>query len=222
MAEDWRRAFEKELEAPYFLEIKRFLEKDGVKSVIYPAPNEIYSFTKLPLDSIKVVILGQDPYHGPDQAHGLSFSVKKGVRIPPSLFNIYKELENDLGSAFSRPNHGFLDGWASEGVLLLNAALTVRKGDAASHRSIGWARFTDAIVSHINKNREHVVFLLWGADAQRKGAGINKNKHLVLTSVHPSPLSANRGGWFGNHHFSKANAYLDEHGIVPVNWNHLP
>ncbi|KAJ3187833.1 hypothetical protein HDU85_006226 [Gaertneriomyces sp. JEL0708] len=223
MAPDWYRAFEAEMHKPYFLDIKRFLLKDGQNNIIYPAETELYSFTRCPLAKVKVVILGQDPYHGPGQAHGLCFSVKRGVPPPPSLLNIYKELEQDLGQdGFQRPPHGFLEGWTTEGVLLLNAALTVRKSQANSHKDIGWATFTDAIISHLNKSKSRLVFMLWGGFAKKKGASIDKNKHLVLTSAHPSPLSANKGGWFGCKHFSQANSYLKKNGLGEVNWNHLP
>ncbi|KAI9017483.1 uracil-Dna glycosylase D183gK302R mutant [Gaertneriomyces semiglobifer] len=223
MAPDWYRAFEAEMHKPYFLDIKRFLLKDGQNNIIYPAETELYSFTRCPLSKVKVVILGQDPYHGPGQAHGLCFSVKRGVPPPPSLLNIYKELEQDLGKdGFQRPPHGFLEGWTTEGVLLLNAALTVRKSQANSHKDIGWAAFTDAIISHLNKSKSGLVFMLWGGFAKKKGASIDKKKHLVLTSAHPSPLSANKGGWFGCKHFSQANSYLKKNGLGEVNWNHLP
>ncbi|TPX58527.1 hypothetical protein PhCBS80983_g03067 [Powellomyces hirtus] len=229
MAEDWYTAFLPELHKPYFLAIKQALNKelqDG--RVIYPALEEIYSFTRCSLKDVRVVIIGQDPYHGPNQAHGLCFSVKKGVPPPPSLNNIFRELETDLGnSAFTRPNHGSLEGWCSEGVLLLNAGLTVRKGEPNSHKHLGWATFTDAIIAHLDKTnmpeRDHgLVFMLWGAFAQKKGAKINRKKHLVLTAKHPSPLSANQGGWFGCKHFSKANVWLKEKGVKEINWNHLP
>ncbi|KAJ3051767.1 hypothetical protein HK097_007230 [Rhizophlyctis rosea] len=224
MAEDWLLAFKSEIEKPYFAEIKRTLEtQKAAGKIIYPEPNEIYTFTKCPLTSVKVVILGQDPYHGPGQAHGLCFSVKKPVRSPPSLNNIFTELQSDLGAQrFQKPSHGCLEGWCTEGVLLLNASLTVRKGEPNSHASIGWMKFTDAIVSYINKNNRNVVFMLWGGFAQKKGGSIDKKRHLVLKATHPSPLGANKGGWFGCKHFSKANEYLKNNGIKPVDWNHLP
>ncbi|KAJ3030715.1 hypothetical protein HDV00_008734 [Rhizophlyctis rosea] len=206
MAEDWLLALKSEIEKPYFME-----------------PHEIYTFTKCPLTKVKVVILGQDPYHGPGQAHGLCFSVKKPVRPPPSLVNIFSELRTDLGAdRFQTPAHGCLEGWCTEGVLLLNASLTVRRGEPNSHATIGWAKFTDAIVSYINKNNRNVVFMLWGGFAQKKGGSIDKKRHLVLKATHPSPLGANKGGWFGCKHFSKANEYLVKNGVKPVDWNHLP
>ena len=162
------------------------------------------------------MILGQDPYHGPEQAHGLCFSVNKNVATPPSLVNIYKEINNDLGKQI--PAHGNLEEWAKQGVLLLNAVLTVRAHEAASHKSKGWEKFTDAVIKAISEEKENVVFLLWGGYAKKKGAKIDKDKHLVLTSGHPSPLSANRGYWFGNNHFSQTNTYLKEHDQSEIDW----
>ncbi|TPX50455.1 hypothetical protein SeMB42_g02241 [Synchytrium endobioticum] len=222
MCPDWFETFGTELEKGYFLKIKRILEADESKGItIYPPKDRIYTFTKCPLSKIKVVVLGQDPYHGVGQAHGLCFSVQKGVPPPPSLINIFKELENDLGKDnFRRPSHGYLESWCSQGVLLLNAALTVQKDKANSHASIGWERFTDAIVDYINKNCKNVVFMLWGGNAQKKAKKVNQSKHLVLKSAHPSPLSAHRG-FFKNNHFSKANNFLGKHGIEPINWDSL-
>ncbi|TPX37719.1 hypothetical protein SmJEL517_g00512 [Synchytrium microbalum] len=222
MGPDWFEIFGAEIEKPYFLKIKKRLELDESKRItIFPPKEQIYSFTKCPLNKIKVVILGQDPYHGQGQAHGLCFSVQKGVANPPSLNNIFKELADDLGKdKFQKPKHGFLEGWATQGVLLLNSALTVQMDKANSHAEIGWARFTDAIVEYINKNSKNVCFLLWGGNAQKKGEKINKSKHLVLKSAHPSPLSAHRG-FFKQKHFSKANAFLVKNGLEPVDWNHL-
>ena len=168
------------------------------------------------MDKTKVVILGQDPYHGPGQAHGLSFSVPEGIPQPPSLQNIFKEIENDLGIPV--PASGNLERWARQGVLLLNATLTVRAHQAGSHQNRGWETFTDAVIRRLAEQKEHLVFMLWGSYAQRKGAFIDTRRHLVLKSVHPSPLSANRGGWFGNHQFSRANAYLREHGMEEIQW----
>ncbi|ORX75079.1 hypothetical protein BCR32DRAFT_297128 [Anaeromyces robustus] len=223
MAEDWYKAFRSEMLKGYFIKIKKFLENEKKnKVVIFPEEKDMYSFTKCPLKQIRVVILGQDPYHGVGQAHGLCFSVKKGVQPPPSLVNIFRELKNDLGDNFKIPNHGYLNGWTEQGVLLLNTSLSVRKGEAASHANIGWQQFTDAIISYINQCRRNVVFLLWGSHAQKKGKNIDKNKHLVLKAVHPSPLSANRGGWFGCKHFSKTNEYLIKNGYKPIDWSHLP
>ena len=168
------------------------------------------------MDNTKVVILGQDPYHGPGQAHGLSFSVPEGIQQPPSLQNIFKEIENDLGIPV--PASGNLERWSDQGVLLLNATLTVRAHQAGSHQNKGWETFTDAVIRRLADQKEHLVFLLWGSYAQRKGAFIDTDRHLVLKSVHPSPLSANRGGWFGNHQFSRTNEYLQAHGLTPIKW----
>ncbi|KAI8926241.1 uracil-DNA glycosylase-like protein [Entophlyctis helioformis] len=238
MADDWYKAFAGELHKPYFLEIKRALQRDWDAGVrVYPAPADMYSFTRTPLASVKVVILGQDPYHQPGQAHGLAFSVQKGVSVPPSLRNIYAELESDI-AGFKRPAHGTLSAWGSQGVLLLNATLTVVHGTPNSHAQTGWQTFTTAVISYIAAHNPHVVFLLWGAAAQKKvtavmgssgsnsGSGNGKNgkngsanaRHLVLRATHPSPLGANKGGWFGCRHFSKANAWLVDMGLEPVDW----
>ncbi|KAJ3302665.1 hypothetical protein HDV03_004785 [Kappamyces sp. JEL0829] len=166
---------------------------------------------------VKVVIIGQDPYHGPGQAHGLCFSVQKGVRVPPSLVNIYKELSSDLGTQFKIPGHGMLQAWQSQGVLLLNATLTVRKGAPNSHAKWGWAQFTDAVIQYLAKNRANLVFMLWGGFAQKKGSHIDPKRHLVLKAAHPSPLGADKG-WWGSKHFSKANAYLESKGKDPIEW----
>ncbi|KAI9010058.1 uracil-DNA glycosylase-like protein [Hyaloraphidium curvatum] len=228
MAPDWFRAFEKEMGKPYFKEIKAYLAKENKAGQrIFPPDESRYSFTQCPLDRVKVVILGQDPYHGPGQAHGLAFSVRKGVQVPPSLANMFQELAKEYdgtgeGEAkFVKPNHGCLEGWAVQGVLLLNAALSVRAGQANSHQAIGWERFTDAIIDHVNARMAGVVFLLWGAFAGKKGARIDKKKHLVLQSPHPSPLSAHRG-FLGNNHFKQANAYLVQKGKTPIDWSSLP
>ncbi|KAI8852149.1 uracil-Dna glycosylase from atlantic Cod [Chytridium lagenaria] len=211
-----------ELKAPYFINIKKKLEQEKAAGhKIYPAEDEIYTFTRCPLNDVRVVILGQDPYHGPGQAHGLCFSVKKGVPSPPSLVNIFKELKNEYGDAFETPKHGDLSGWCEQGVLLLNATLTVRAHNANSHSTWGWTTFTDKIISYINSHHENVVFILWGAYAQKKGQLVDKKKHLVLAGPHPSPLSAHRG-FFGCKHFSKANDYLEQKGKTTVNWNSLP
>ena len=185
--------------------------------VIYPPLSDVYSFTQCSLKEIKVVIIGQDPYHGPNQAHGLCFSVRKGVPNPPSLNNIYRELISDVG--IKKPLHGCLEAWVSQGVLLLNASLTVRKGEPNSHASYGWADFTNAIIEYLNRSGDHLVFMLWGGFAQKKGSCIDKKKHLVLTATHPSPLGANKGGWFGCKHFSKANAYLEQHNKAAIDWS---
>ncbi|KAI9144391.1 uracil-DNA glycosylase-like protein [Paraphysoderma sedebokerense] len=220
MGNDWFNTFLVEMEKSYFIKIKSFLLKEWKTNTVYPPANDIYTFTRsCLLKDVKVVILGQDPYHGPGQAHGLCFSVKKGVAPPPSLVNIYKELKNDFPD-FNIPSHGCLEGWAKQGVLLLNASLTVRARNANSHSNIGWQQFTDSIIAYLNKNHKGLVFMLWGAYAQKKGQQIDKKKHLVLQSVHPSPLSAHRG-FFGCHHFSKANAYLKSQGKKEIDWTAL-
>ncbi|KAJ3119832.1 hypothetical protein HK098_005110 [Nowakowskiella sp. JEL0407] len=220
MPDDWLLAFYKEILKPYYKGIKMFLAKEeNEKKIIYPPSSDLFSFMKCPIQSIKVVIIGQDPYHGPGQAHGLCFSVREGVRIPPSLRNIYKELQSDLGK-FTVPKHGYLQNWCEQGVLMLNASLTVRKSEANSHQNIGWAQFTDAIINYVNQSLDHVVFLLWGKDAQKKGLKINKIKHLVLNAAHPSPFSANNG-FFGCKHFSKTNTYLEKNRKQAINWDCL-
>lgn len=216
-APSWQHALHDEFSAPYMLELKQFLrtEKDSHK-VIYPHSNHwFHALETTPLNEVKVVILGQDPYHQPGQAHGLCFSVKPGVKTPPSLVNIYKELNNDLG--ITPVSHGYLENWAKQGVLLLNAVLTVEDSKANAHQGKGWELFTDKVISTVNEQCEHVVFMLWGSYAQKKGSVIDPQKHLVLKAPHPSPLSAHRG-FFGCKHFSQANAYLQQHGAVPVDW----
>ncbi len=213
----WKEVLQAEFKKPYFKQIVDHLktEKEQGKT-IYPAGSNIFhAFEATPFDQVKVVILGQDPYHGPRQAHGLSFSVQNGVQPPPSLVNIFKELHDDVGAPI--PQHGNLEKWARQGVLLLNASLTVRAQEPMSHSKIGWHHFTDAAISKISELKEHVVFMLWGRFAQEKKALIDATKHLILTSAHPSPLSA-KNGFFGNHHFSKANAYLMKHGLDPIDW----
>jgi len=217
----WLGALRSEFESSYMQALKSFLlaEKAAGKS-IFPKGGEWFRALDLtPLEDVRVVILGQDPYHGPGQAHGLCFSVKPDVRIPPSLVNIYKELEADLGVPPAR--HGFLEHWAQQGVLLLNAVLTVQMGQAASHQGRGWERFTDAIIRLINAREEPVVFMLWGSYAQKKAAFVDSvdrgGRHLVLKAAHPSPLSAH-SGFFGCRHFSKANAFLKQHGQKPIDW----
>ena len=218
---DWLALLREEFDAPYMAALKAFLvaEKAAGKR-IFPRGDEWFRALDLtPPSKVRVVILGQDPYHGAGQAHGLCFSVKPGVPPPPSLVNIFKELDSDLG--LPRPRHGFLESWAQQGVLLLNSVLTVEMGKAASHQGRGWERFTDAVIRHVAAKPEPVVFLLWGSYAQKKGAfidGIEQGgRHLVLKSVHPSPLSAH-GGFFGCRHFSQANAFLTERGLVPIDW----
>lgn len=214
----WKEVLKDEFKKPYFEQIVHHLktEKEQGK-IIYPPGRLIFhAFEATPFDKVKVVILGQDPYHGAHQAHGLSFSVQKGVPPPPSLVNIFKELHDDVGIAI--PQHGYLEKWAEQGVLLLNASLTVRAGEPMSHSKIGWHRFTDAAIHAVSELKEHVVFILWGKFAQEKKALIDTKKHLVLMSAHPSPLSA-KSGFFGNHFFSKANAYLMKHGEDPIDWS---
>ncbi|MCQ2305360.1 MAG: uracil-DNA glycosylase [Bacteroidales bacterium] len=214
--ESWYKVLREQFEAPYFADLKSFLVEEKQHYAVYPPGRLIFNaFNLTPFDKVKVVILGQDPYHGPGQAHGLSFSVPDGVQFPPSLLNIFKELNNDLGIPMA--HSGNLEKWAREGVLLLNASLTVRAGQAASHSRHGWEAFTDAAIRALSEEREHLVFILWGNYAIAKRALIDPFKHLILTSVHPSPLSASRG-FFGCHHFSKTNNYLIEHNIEPIDW----
>ena len=213
----WKELLKPEFNKPYFQQIVLHLKTERLqKKIIYPPGGFIFNaFDKTPIDRVKVVILGQDPYHGPGQAHGLCFSVQMETPPPPSLNNIYKELHNDIGIKI--PNHGNLTHWAEQGVFLLNASLTVRAGEPMSHSKIGWAEFTDTVIKKISDEREHVVFLLWGKFAQEKKALIDESKHLILKAAHPSPLSA-YSGFFGCRHFSKANAYLISKGIDPVDW----
>ncbi|RVT92411.1 uracil-DNA glycosylase [Sphingomonas crocodyli] len=218
--DSWKAPLQGEFDSPYMAALRQFLvgEKDKGKR-IFPAGSEWFRALDLtPLDKVKVVILGQDPYHGEGQAHGLCFSVKPGVRPPPSLVNICKELGTDLG--LPRPAHGFLESWAQQGVLLLNSVMTVEMGMAASHRDRGWEKFTDAIIRLINARPDPVVFLLWGSYAQKKAAFVD-SRHLVLKAAHPSPLSAH-SGFFGCRHFSKANAFLEAHGQTPIDWSLPP
>lgn len=213
----WQKYLQAELEQPYMATLSAFIEAEEQQGkVIYPDEERRFTAFKLtPFDQVKVVVIGQDPYHGPKQAHGLSFSVPQGVKIPPSLVNIFKELHSDLGVAM--PTHGCLESWAQQGVLLLNSVLTVEQGQAASHQGKGWERFTDYVIAQLNQHREGLVFMLWGGYAQAKGAIIDSQKHLVLRSAHPSPLSAYRG-FLGCRHFSQANTYLDRHGKTPIDW----
>lgn len=214
--DSWKVQLQPEFEQDYFRDLVNFVRSEYATTTVYPPGSQIFrAFDLSPFDQTKVVILGQDPYHEPGQAHGLCFSVDKGVPFPPSLQNIYKEIRDDIGTVVS--SQGDLSDWARQGVLLLNATLTVRAHQAGSHQNKGWERFTDAVIHRLAEQREHLVFILWGAYAQRKGAFIDKNRHLVLQSPHPSPLSAHRG-FFGNRHFSTANRYLQEHGIDPIIW----
>lgn len=212
----WKAVLQPEFEKPYFEELSNFVKKEYQSQSIFPPGKEIFNaFNLCPFDQVKVVIIGQDPYHGPGQAHGLCFSVREGVGFPPSLRNIFKEINNDLGSPI--PPNGDLTRWANQGVLLLNATLTVRAHQAGSHQKKGWETFTNAVIQTVSAQKENVVFLLWGAYAQRKAELIDRSKHLILESVHPSPLSASRG-FFGNHHFSRANEFLASKGLTPITW----
>ena len=217
MEPSWKRELIEEFSEPYMQELRAFLKKEiesGKK--IYPKPSEWFAaFDHTPFEKVKVVILGQDPYHGPGQAHGLCFSVRPGVQPPPSLVNIYKELKSDLG--IQPPDHGYLISWADQGVLLLNSVLTVRQGQAASHQKKGWEKFTDKAIRLLAEKRENLVFVLWGSYAQKKGEFIDRKKHKVIEAVHPSPLSAHRG-FFGSRPFSQINKYLQSHHIKPINW----
>jgi uracil-DNA glycosylase len=217
LEESWRQALAGEFASPYMGELKSFLRDQlAAGRLIYPKGSEYFRALDLtPLDRVRVVILGQDPYHGPGQAHGLCFSVQPGVPVPPSLANIYRELETDLGIAPA--HHGHLEAWARQGVLLLNAVLTVEARRAASHQGRGWERFTDAVIARVNDLPHPVVFLLWGSYAQKKAAFVDNGRHLVLKAPHPSPLSAH-SGFFGCRHFSKANAFLEKHGAAPIDW----
>ncbi|WP_101775386.1 uracil-DNA glycosylase [Pasteurella oralis] len=214
----WKDVIGIEKEQPYFKQILALVHQARASGrVVYPPPQEVFSaFQLTEFEQVKVVILGQDPYHGPNQAHGLAFSVKPGIAPPPSLVNMYKELSQDI-AGFQIPNHGYLVPWAEQGVLMLNTVLTVEQGQAHSHANFGWETFTDRVIAALNEQREHVVFLLWGSHAQRKGQFIDRQKHCVLTAPHPSPLSAHRG-FFGCHHFSKANQYLVQQGLAPIQW----
>jgi uracil-DNA glycosylase len=214
--QSWKEKLDEEFEKPYFQQLAQFVRDEYKKFTIYPPGGKIFNaFDSCPFDKVKVVILGQDPYHGPKQANGLSFSVNDGIPLPPSLQNIYKELKSDLGVEL--PASGNLERWAEQGVLLLNATLTVRQGQAGSHQGKGWEEFTDAALRLLAEQREGLVFILWGAYAKRKGALIDRTKHLVIESAHPSPLSAT-GGFFGSKPFSKANQYLVGRGEKPIQW----
>ncbi|HTI11642.1 MAG TPA: uracil-DNA glycosylase [Puia sp.] len=215
--ESWKEVLKQEFTKTYFLEITTFLKTEKMAGkTIYPPGGQIFNaFNTTPFDKVKAVILGQDPYHGPGQAHGLSFSVPKGIAPPPSLINIFKELQNDIGLPI--PNHGNLTHWAEQGVLLLNASLTVRANEPMSHAKIGWAEFTNAVIEKISAHKKNTVFLLWGKFAQEKQVLVDETKHLVLRAAHPSPFSADKG-FFGCKHFSKTNAWLMSKGIDPIDW----
>lgn len=221
MIQTWQQLIEQQQQQPYLQQTLEFVEQQrAVGKTIYPPEQEVFSaFSLTPLDQVKVVILGQDPYHGPNQAHGLSFSVQPGVKIPPSLRNIYKELTTDI-PGFIAPEHGCLTAWAEQGVLLINTVLTVEAGKAHSHAKLGWETFTDKVIATINEQCQGVVFLLWGSHAQKKGAKIDSQRHHILTAVHPSPLSAYRG-FFGCKHFSQTNTLLAQQGKTPINWAKL-
>ncbi len=214
----WLPALENEFHKPYMLGLNQFLEQENEhQTIVFPKPSDVFNaFNLTPFNEVKVVILGQDPYHGANQAHGLSFSVQKGVAVPPSLKNIYKELQADI-PGFKIPNHGDLSSWAKQGVLLLNATLTVQAGEPGSHQKMGWEQFTDRAIRALSEQREGLVFMLWGRYAQAKASLINPTKHVVLTAAHPSPFSA-YNGFFGCSHFSKANAYLVKKGEKPIVW----
>ena len=214
--ESWKQILSAEFEKDYFRQLTDFVRNEYRSTTVYPPGKLIFNaFNLCPFEQVKVVSIGQDPYHGPGQAHGLCFSVNDNVPFPPSLRNIFKEIQDDLGKPI--PESGNLTRWAKQGVLLLNATLTVRAHQAGSHQRRGWEEFTDAAIRALAEQREHLVFILWGAYAQKKGAFIDRSRHLVLTSVHPSPLSAHNG-FFGNRHFSRANEYLQQHGQTPIEW----
>lgn len=212
----WKTRLSEEFEKPYFQQLTTFVRDEYSRYRIYPPGKDIFrAFDRCPAEKVKVVIIGQDPYHGPNQANGLCFSVNEGIQLPPSLINIFKEIKNDMGKEI--PFNGSLDRWADQGVLLLNATLTVRANQAGSHQNKGWETFTDAAIKTLAEESESLVFMLWGSYAQKKGEFIDNSRHCVLKSVHPSPLSANRG-FFGNKHFSKANAYLRSKGKKEIDW----
>lgn len=213
----WKSILSKEFEKPYFKQLMEFVKTEYESTECFPPSEQIFSaFNHTPFNEVKVVIIGQDPYHGFGQSHGLCFSVGETVKIPPSLKNIFEEIRTDLGNPI--PDNGYLAHWANQGVLLLNATLTVRAHEAGSHQKKGWEKFTNAVIEKLSKEREGIVFMLWGGPAKKKGEKIDASKHLVLSSGHPSPLAANRGYWFGNKHFSKTNEYLENKGKKPINW----
>ncbi|MHB1146793.1 MAG: uracil-DNA glycosylase [Lutibacter sp.] len=217
ITDSWKQLLQSEFEKPYFEELISYVKEEYAINKCYPGPDQIFeAFNLCPFEDLKVVIIGQDPYHGEGQAHGLCFSVNDGIAHPPSLKNIFKEIESDLLIPY--PESGKLARWAKQGVLLLNATLTVKEKNAGSHQNKGWEQFTDAVISIISEKKEHVVFLLWGDYAKRKGKKIDQNKHFLLASGHPSPLSANRGYWFGNKHFSKTNNYLKNNRLQTIKW----
>ncbi len=215
--ESWKQALQAQFDQPYFEELTSFLKKEKTagKTIFPPGPLIFNAFERTPFDQVKVIILGQDPYHNPGEAMGLSFSVPRGVRVPPSLKNIYKELNTDIG--FEIPNHGDLSSWANQGVFLLNSMLTVEKKQPGSHRKIGWQNFTDAVIHLLSQEKSGLVFMLWGNFARSKSELINPDKHLILQAAHPSPLA--RGAYFGSRHFSQANEYLKKQGSAPIDWS---
>lgn len=214
----WKSFFEDEIQKDYFIKLMQEIEYEYDSSICFPPKDLIFNaFEKCNLNDLKVVIIGQDPYHGVGEANGLCFSVNDGIKIPPSLRNIFAEINSDFGSIFL-PTNGNLERWAQQGILLLNASLTVRKDEANSHKHLKWNIFTDNVINYISDNCNNIVFLLWGSFAQKKGTKINREKHLVLECGHPSPLSANRGFWFGNKHFSQTNTYLKSIGKMPIEW----
>ena len=215
MHKSWKPILQAEFEQPYFKELSEFLTAEYERTTVFPPKQQVFSAFKTDLNAVKVVIIGQDPYHGPGQAHGLAFSVRDGVQIPPSLQNIFKEIHAETGAEI--PNSGNLQRWAEQGVLLLNNVLTVEAHHAGSHRAKGWETFTENIIKYLNENRPHLVFLLWGRDARNKAKLVDKSKHLVLESAHPSPLSA-YNGFFGNNHFIKCNEQLERWQITPIEW----
>ena len=215
MHESWKEYLNVEFAKNYFKDLSKFLKQEYATRTIYPPKHQVFSAFKTDLNDIKVVILGQDPYHGANQAHGLAFSVNKNVRTPPSLINIFKEISEDVGTPI--PSHGNLQKWANQGVLLLNNVLTVEANKAGSHRGKGWEEFTDTMIKILNDERENLVFLLWGRDARTKKSLIDESRHLILEAAHPSPLSAHNG-FFGSRHFSKANTYLIMNGKKSINW----
>ena len=215
MHESWKPILHAEFEQPYFKELSKFLTAEYDRTTIYPPKHQVFSAFATDLNKVKVVIIGQDPYHGPGQAHGLAFSVRDGVQVPPSLQNIFKEIHDETGAAI--PSSGNLQRWADQGVLLLNNVLTVEAHHAGSHRAKGWETFTENIIKYLNNDRQHLVFLLWGRDARNKAKLVDKTKHLVLESAHPSPLSA-YSGFFGNNHFKKCNEQLKNWGLTEINW----
>ena len=215
--QSWKEHLSQEFEKPYFSQLIEYVKTEYTTNKVYPPGKFIFNaFDKCTFDNTKVVILGQDPYHGYNQANGLSFSVNDGVTMPPSLQNIFKEIRDDLGIPI--PKSGNLERWAEQGVLLLNSTLTVRSGEAGSHQKKGWETFTDAVIKCISEQKQDVVFMLWGKYAQDKGSVIDASKHLILKAKHPSPMAANYGGWFGTKHFSQANDYLTSKGLQPINW----